>query len=265
MLMIPRIKQFRKFSEASQHGFTLVEMAVVLLIVGMLLNGLFVALGNSAESSNRSEASSKLQQIEEALYGFAQANGRLPCPATANAPAALLGQENPAGGGDCAAGFGSAAHGFVPAVTLGIQGPVDNLGLLLDPWGRPYRYSVSNLGTAAARVFTNTVALRARFLAAPPPSTSPLLCVAEAASCVTPLTRSAPAVVFSVGARPTVASTLEAENAGVTVNLFPMPNDIDFVSAEYTDADGTVPYDDIVSWLSYNILVTRMISAGQLP
>lgn len=256
MLMIPNTKQSKKCSVVRQSGFTLVEMAVVLLIVGMLLNGLFVALGTSAESSNRSEASSQLRQIEEALYGFAQANGRLPCPATAASPG---GQEDPTTGGAC-----TDADGFVPAMTLGLQGAVDNLGLLLDPWQRPYRYSVSLLNNGS-RVFTSATGMRAQFATGTPASGAPLLCVAEAASCASPLTNSAPAVVFSVGARATVASALEAENAGTTTSGFPMPNDRDFVSADYTDADAAVPFDDIVIWLSYNILVTRMITAGQLP
>lgn len=248
-----------RFSPLRQGAFTLIEMAMVLLIVGLLLNGLFVALGSSNDSRQRSEASAQLQQIEEALYGFAQANGRLPCPATAAAPG---GQESPAGGGVCAS-----VNGFVPAATLGLQGAVDNLGLLLDPWGRPYRYSVSALLRAGVPVFTNAAAMRAQFVAGPLPSGTPLLCVAETAGCLaalTPLTNSAPAVVFSVGKSPNVASALEAENAGATVAGFPMPNDVEFVSAVYAE-EGANAYDDILIWLSSNILVTRMISAGQLP
>lgn len=245
------------FSPLKQRAFTLIEMAMVLLIVGLLLNGLFVALGSSNDSRQRSEASAQLQQIEEALYGFAQANGRLPCPA-----AAAGGRENPAGGGVC-----TSINGFVPAATLGLQGAVDNLGLLLDPWGRPYRYSVSALLRAGVPVFTNAAAMRAQFAAGPLPSGTPLLCVAETAGCLTalaPLTNSAPAVVFSVGKSPNIASTLEAANAGATLLGFPIPNDVEFVSAVYAE-EGANAYDDILIWLSSNILVTRMISAGQLP
>lgn len=263
MLKISKSRQVKALFVALQNGFSLIEMAVVLMIVGLLLNGLFLALGSSAEGRARSEASSQLQQIEEALYGFAQANGRLPCPAIASAAANLLGRENPSGGGTC-----NAAHGFVPAATLGLQGSVDNLGLLLDPWGRPYRYSVSVLNSGSGRVFTSAAGMRAQFAAGPLPTGNPLLCVAEVANCIStpsPLTNSAPAVVFSVGASPSVASTLEAENAGATVAGFPMPNDVDFVSTTYADEGAANAFDDILIWLSPNVLVTRMISAGQLP
>lgn len=268
MLKNSNTKLTKRHSMPSQRAFSLIEMAMVLLIVGLLLNGLFLAIGSSAESRRRSEANSKLQQIEEALYGFAQANGRLPCPATAGAPATLLGQEDPAGGGICTASFGQAAHGFVPAVTLGLQGTVNNLGLLLDPWGQPYRYSVSILGFPGPRVFTNAAALRTQFAAGPLPTGGNLLCVANVVGCSalsSPLTNSAPAVVFSVGASPSVTSTLEAENAGVVVAGFPMPSNLEFVSATYAATDATDPYDDILIWLSPNVLLSRMITAGQLP
>ena len=262
MLIKPSSVQSQNYFKARLKGFSLLEMSIVMLIVGLLLSGLFAALGSSDESRRRSEATTKLQQIEEALYGFAQANGRLPCPAIATSPANLLGRESPAGGGDC-----SDANGFIPVATLGIQGEVNNLGLLLDPWGEPYRYSVSILGPLGSRVFTSSAALRAQFTAGPLPTGDPLLCVAELIDCrtqATQLTNSAPAVMFSVGASISVASALEAENAENLVAGYPMPADVDFVSTTYAE-DGANAFDDILIWLSPNVLVTRMISAGQLP
>jgi len=53
-------------------GFSLIEMAIVLTILGALLSGLLVALGQSTENSRRIEARNELRDFSEALYGFAQ-------------------------------------------------------------------------------------------------------------------------------------------------------------------------------------------------
>lgn len=63
----------------TQKGFSLLEMALVLLILGILLGGLMVSLGQSANNARRTTTTNQLKMIQEALYGFAQTNGRLPC------------------------------------------------------------------------------------------------------------------------------------------------------------------------------------------
>ncbi|MDP2285944.1 MAG: prepilin-type N-terminal cleavage/methylation domain-containing protein, partial [Pseudohongiella sp.] len=107
-------------------GFTLIEMSIVLLIMGLILGGLLAALGQSTESTRRTDASTQIKLIEEALYGYAQTYGRLPCPSTH----LTAGVEAPVGGGAC-----TANHGFVPSATLGLQGAVNPDGLMTDPWG----------------------------------------------------------------------------------------------------------------------------------
>jgi prepilin-type N-terminal cleavage/methylation domain-containing protein len=51
---------------ARNKGFSLIEMAVVMVIVGLLLSGLFVALGDSAANRNRITATADLEGIKEA-------------------------------------------------------------------------------------------------------------------------------------------------------------------------------------------------------
>lgn len=63
-----------------QHGFTLIEMAIVLLILAALLSYTFMPLRAQLETANIKEARGKLAEIEQAIYGFAIANGRMPCP-----------------------------------------------------------------------------------------------------------------------------------------------------------------------------------------
>ncbi len=64
------------------RGFTLIEMAVVLVIVGLLLGGMLVPLATQMETDRRKETTATLESIREALIGFAVINGRLPCPDT---------------------------------------------------------------------------------------------------------------------------------------------------------------------------------------
>ncbi|MDQ5916609.1 MAG: hypothetical protein QG584_2503, partial [Pseudomonadota bacterium] len=94
------------------HGFTLVELTIVLVIIALLAGGMLVSLSAQQESAARSTTERRITEVIEALSGYAAANGRLPCPA---APAST-GVESPLGGGDCANDW----DGFVPARTLSL-------------------------------------------------------------------------------------------------------------------------------------------------
>ncbi len=64
-----------------QQGFTLIEMAIVLAIMGLLIGMLAPVLGGISEN-NRAEATSmRLNAIDDAMVVFLRLNGRLPCPA----------------------------------------------------------------------------------------------------------------------------------------------------------------------------------------
>ncbi|MCP5019365.1 MAG: hypothetical protein GY938_29390, partial [Ketobacter sp.] len=76
-----------------------------------------------------------MDQIIAAVIGFAQVNGRLPCPAIPTS----FGRELGGGGANC-----NYYGGFVPFNTLGFSGRFNLDTLLLDPWGNPYRYYVSD-------------------------------------------------------------------------------------------------------------------------
>jgi prepilin-type N-terminal cleavage/methylation domain-containing protein len=239
-------------------GFSLIEMAVVMVIVGLLLSGLFVALGDSAANRNRITATADLEGIKEAFYGFAQATGRLPCPAVV----ASAGVEAPNGGGAC-----TRAHGFIPAVTLGLQGAVDSNGLLLDPWGNPYRYSVSDLLSGGNRSFTTTNGLRSQFAVGALTASANLLCIAGATACAAPIyVNTVPALIYSMGADWAIyTSAVQLENASTPlVSGFRMATDNNFVNGIYAE-EGSNAFDDILVWLSPNILYSRLITAGKLP
>ena len=71
------------FAIRTSHGFTLVEMAMVLIIVALLLGGLLPTVTSQLEQQRNNESSKQLAEIKEALIGYALINGRLPRPAPA--------------------------------------------------------------------------------------------------------------------------------------------------------------------------------------
>lgn len=115
-------------------GFTLIEMAVVLVIVGLLLGGMLVPLATQMETDRRKETIATLESIREALIGFAVINGRLPCPDT-NAD----GREN------CPSVAPNGAPKGLPYADLGVS--------RTDAWGNTWRYAVTNAFTTT---FTRT-------------------------------------------------------------------------------------------------------------
>lgn len=241
----------RAYSQQTQHGFTLVEMAMVLMIVGLLLGGLIPTLSAQMESQRISETRKQLDEIQQAVVGFAIANGRLPCPAYST------GEEDPVGGSICTHFY----DGFVPAATLGLTG-TDSAGFAVDSWGNRIRYAVTSWSSTSpviSNVFTTPGGMSAVGISNLSPNL--LVCSSSAASgfsgssCGTnnALTSSpgVPVVIYSTGKNGVPGSPDEAANADgnrVFVSHTPTPN-----------------FDDLVVWLSNNILLNRMVTAGKLP
>ena len=275
-------------------GFTLIELAIVTLILAVLLSSAFLSVTSLRKTANIKEAQQKLAEIEEALYGFAIANGRLPCPATpasngqANPidPSGLVGAQRNCNLAANINGF----IGFVPSSTLGIKGEVNCDGLLLDPWGRPYRYSVTNadavnvVGGVGAEggdfVVANGIQ-EENTTTAPPDGMSRVnpdivICNNLDAACNTAVagnvvTTNAVAVIFSMGDI-TANSTRENENAGERTVAgcgadYPLGNDNLYYSAPSREepADPDTKFDDIVIWISPNTLFNKLLSAQRLP
>lgn len=101
----------------TQHGFTFVEMAVVLVVGGLLSWAAFSAYDTVLDAKDRRQAQDMARQMQSQLRAFAMRHGRLPCP---DASVAGMGQESLAGG---VCGTGNLI-GWFPYVSVGADLPV---------------------------------------------------------------------------------------------------------------------------------------------
>lgn len=270
------------------RGFSLIEMAVVLLIVALLLGGLLPTVSSQIEQKNRADTRKQLDEIQQALIGFIVINGRLPCPAspTSNGLESFCTTTTP---GVCGAEIippailpthgrcASPYDGFVPAATLGIT-PVDTNGYALDGWSNRIRYAVSTVSTSNVYTFTaapsvmSTVGISnlngdLNVCASSPNPLTPSQSMTGPPWCGTAasLTSTAPAVIYSTGNNGGYGgnSADELANANPYTNPTASPNS--YLDKVFVSHDQTPTFDDIVIWISPNILINKMLSAGKLP
>ena len=237
----------------SNKGFTLIEMSIVLFIVALLLGGLLPTVSSQIEQQRRNETRKQLDEIQQALFGFAMSKGYLPCPAKS----ASDGTEDRTGG-ICTL---NKRFGFLPWTELGVK--------KTDSWERLFIYSATPAYTNSTTPFSL--------------STSPDITIKtrDASGTLVPLSNAnaIPAVVLSHGPNGIFGTT---ENGILLTSTSPGSNNVDdqknntpsgtangliFVSRDPAGPGNSTDeaFDDIVLSLSPNILFNRMVSAGKLP
>lgn len=227
------------------QGFTLIELAIVLIIVTLLIGGLAVPLSAQIQARRIAETRKTLDAAQEAIVGFAMThpgslapNRRLPCPDTDGD-----GRENL----DIAANSCQSNAGWLPWVNLGVGAQ--------DAWGNRLRYSV--LTKFATEGF------RASSTPADP------LVVCTAASCSTTAPDVAADVVYVLvshgpngwGARNLSGSTLAAPSG--PDEIANLDNDRIYVSRTPTDTSAVRgEFDDLVAWTPFVQLIAQVCPAG---
>lgn len=247
-------------------GFSLIELAIVLFIVALLLGGLLPTVSSQIEQQRTNETRKQLDEIQQALIGYAILNVRLPCPASDTSN----GIESFDPGGDASNGLCSNFYnGFVPAATLGLSTGVDNQGrkgFAVDSWGNRIHYAVTAANT---RAFTTTNYMSTYFL-----TLAPDLLMCSTATGITPLSCSignaltsnpgVPVVIFSTGKNGSYGGTGIDEAANLDgTNAIPNKTFVSHTPTPISATNGE--FDDIVIWVSPNILINRMVSASKLP
>ena len=219
--------------EKSNQGFTLVELAIVVVIIGLLLATFLTPLSALTALRNNSETRTDLNEIREALIGYALSHraedtGRpyLPCP-----------DINRDGFEDRDNGFCKEVRGFLPFGNLGVVGS--------DSWGNQFTYQVT-------QAFANSV-VGFNFTS---PADADI--TVKNAAYGDDIARNIPAIVVSLGENGAVVPAVGADQLANT------NSDNIYVKKDFTD-DAVKPYDDLVTWVSANILINRMVTAGRLP
>jgi len=215
-------------------GFTLLEVAIALLVLTLLLGSLAPPLAARWEQQRWRQTQDQLQEIRGALLAYAVLHGRLPCPSREPNPAsAAYGLE------DCAAP--ETAEGYLPWRALGVRET--------DPWGAPRRR-----GNApwhgywryrADRRFTTPLSLDSAV------SSGGIAVTDAAGRRLSASTLPPAAFVYSTGPnrRPDGHNaSYEAGNA-----------------ARYQAGDPAAGFDDIAIWISQPVLFDRLLQAGRIP
>jgi prepilin-type N-terminal cleavage/methylation domain-containing protein len=283
------ISRFLSPLRIRQRGFSLIEIALVMVIIGLALGGIVAALGPQLDNKNVNDTQLRIKQASEAIVAFAMVNRRLPCPASL----ASAGEEqwctNAVGGcgavitaptappthGRCA----NPNNGFVPARTLGLGDQGLN-GVVQDAWSFGLRYGVDQttyLGAGGAPFsipcagtcypLTQLNGIPNAYYTNGTQTTVPPAGQLEVCASSTGITATTCGTAVRMGRAAFVVWSTARNGAGgggvdETANL---NGDVVYVfhpRTEVTAANGE--FDDIVYWQTWTSVISKLSDAGVL-
>lgn len=232
------------------RGFSLVELAVVLVIIGFLMVSGILAFNSQVDIRNYEETTRRLNVAAEHVLAFAIANRRLPCPA---APSSTGVESITAGA--CNNSF----NGFLPAQTIGFP-YFDSDRYALDAYGNRIRYAVASAitgctGSSTTPHFSSAANLKANGISCRPNDLD--VCTTAACAARVISTQTAVFVLVSTGKNGALTG------AYVTDELENTDGDARFVSR--TPGGDTDTFDDIVLAVPVGVLYSRLTTAAVLP
>ena len=276
-----------KARRARKHlqGFTLIEMAMVLVIIGLVMGSVLGALGSQLEQKKVRDTQERIKEASEAIMAFTISHGRLPCPASLDSK----GDEQPVTSitsGRCDAFKDAHAHGYVPARTLGL-GERGLNGVMQDGWGFGIRYAVTQVtgvegGTCGSTCypFTKKDGIKDAYYSSdprtvPPPESLLQVCASSTAAAATTCGGSGkppadlvaqPAfIVWSTarnGAPSAVNGADEGENLdGDRFYVSRSRTEINPDTSANTDATNKA-FDDILQWRTWERVYQDMNNMG---
>jgi len=265
-------------------GFTLVELAMVLFIVALLLGGMLVPLSTKLEQDNRETTNTTLNDIREALLGYAVINGRLPCPdcpdgATGSCSAVAAANRN-----DGMEDRSGSTPNRLCQTDVGNLPWVDLQVGEFDAWSRHFTYRVTpaysrETNTAACSTAAVDVAFEIctpgdidiynSYVTPPYPATPtvasnvPVIVVSHGADALEPTQTNQQ--IENYERNPVNPSS--GANVFSSYNAANYPQNI-FIYTDYrrdTSLSPPTQFDDLIMWISPNLLMNRMIVSGRLP
>jgi len=266
---------------AGMRGFTLIELSVVVLVITLLLGSLLIPLATQVEQRNVSETQKRLQEVKEALIGYAMANGRFPCPAEVSSPPASADRANESTVGPAVNGVCTTFFGYVPGITLGLSN-LDSQGYVLDAWGlekNRIRYAITNAKVSTVvNAFTKLNGMRdagIQDLGTPTDASTPadkkLLYVCASGNGVTATDCGSTAntlsngdtvfIVYSLGKNAATSGVTGTASVDEQVNLNGTPVFVSRANSSLTGGE----FDDIMLYSSRSSIISQMTVAGQLP
>jgi prepilin-type N-terminal cleavage/methylation domain-containing protein len=273
------------------RGFTLTELAIAMVVVGLLMGSVMFTLSAQNDRLKTEETHRRLESARELVLAFAVANGRLPCPArykdAANNSAGLEMRDSTTGkctsggvddyyGGTLSNGY---TGGLLPAATIGFSN-VDPSGFAVDAWQNRIRYAVAKQrasGTCAFTppagtiLYTHAANLKTYGLSCQPDD----LIICKASTAITSTACGGAkyqinsqslivAIVFSTGKN---AGTTGGAGADEAANL-DGAGDANPVFVYHEEAPSSATggeFDDQFTWITVGELYGKLVAGGILP
>lgn len=236
------------YTFCAKKGFTLVEMAVVLVILGLMFGGLLVPLSAQIDQQRYTETRESLEEIKETLIGYALTHGHFPCPARSTSD----GLEDRTGT-SCT---GGKRVGILPWAELGINKN--------DGWNHLFRYSVTPAYSDSTKIIISPLTARDITISTRDSSGNQQNLSNDI---------DIPVVIMSMGKNGAWgysddgAQVIDVSATNTDEDINGNGNGKSFFSRGYTENSAITggEFDDIVMWISPNVYLNRMVSAGQLP
>jgi prepilin-type N-terminal cleavage/methylation domain-containing protein len=232
---------------AMAAGFTLIEMAIVVVVIGLLLSGGIAAVTPVVQGTKVSETKSKLDRVEQALVLHVIRFGCLPCPATPGTASTVATAGQADAGGTyttgCDADACTNAQGVVPWVNLDLSETDAS-----DSFDARFSYAIT-AGLQNANSMVRT-----------PPATYPTGTLVVNNTTPVQITAAAAYVLISHGPDRAYGFSVQTgiqggADAGPSTPQLANSNGTPFVQDDVIQLPGTTFFDDIVRWRSAPFII----------
>lgn len=138
-----------------QQGFTLIEMAVVMVILSLAVAGGLSIFSKNADVTAARLTQKRLEKVSVMIDRYVNKYGYLPCPANALLAVSSAGFSTVSGGsGTCTNNENNGANVVQGALPVGALGLMPEY--MLDGWGRQFTYVVHQTLTSAGSITAAT-------------------------------------------------------------------------------------------------------------